>query len=560
MTSSRRISERRRRVLYQNQLQPQRASTAASRAQAEKLREARQPASAFGSRVGRHLRGRWFSLVPVSRLAMAIVAASFLGLAVGLAIAHHMSVTRPDVAYHEAVVRVFRVDRTDSFAAWLQPLVLLVSAGAAYLIYGLRSHSRDDYRGHYRLWRLMIMVLLVGSLQSVVGLIGWLGALVELLLGDRAVLSGANWFRIIVDVGGIILALRLVAETYRNRGALITYLIAGGLLGWYECVYWQVLELKTFVGATLWLTTPLLSSTLILVATTAYLRELFRRARGIDETVSIREWISNRLPSVSNFRERDDVTDLQLRLDAATEDRIVPKHETARFSTDRDNASNRKRESETMPTPSSSNVDSRNTSKEESKPEGDPSAKPKRSGWFGRRKSNAEPENQAKETTSSDVDSKESDEANEKKRRGWFRRKEQPADSADADANVAPSNDSEPPKRKGRFSFRLQPKTSEGSDAESGEDSPPNETPKKKRGWLSGLRRKPATQDLTADEQQVSKETAKLSVASANPGRPSNSSESNFSEEDDADIDWDSMSKAERRRMRRKRKRGGRAA
>ncbi|MEM0927580.1 MAG: hypothetical protein AAGJ83_16155, partial [Planctomycetota bacterium] len=108
---SRRINERRRRVLYQSRVAPPTASTAAARAEAAMLREARQPASAFGSRVGRHLRGRWFSLVPVSRLAIALFSVAVLGGAAALMLLHHLSLTTPSLANREAIARIFRVDR-----------------------------------------------------------------------------------------------------------------------------------------------------------------------------------------------------------------------------------------------------------------------------------------------------------------------------------------------------------------------------------------------------------------------------------------------------------------
>lgn len=123
---------------------------------------------------------------------MAIFAIALLGIGVCLTVMHHLAVTSPALAYREPVARVFRMDRADSFAGWMLPLVLVVSAGACYLIYGLRFHRRDDYLGHYRLWRITTVVLLVASVHSVVGLVSWLGAVIELMLGDRAILSGAD--------------------------------------------------------------------------------------------------------------------------------------------------------------------------------------------------------------------------------------------------------------------------------------------------------------------------------------------------------------------------------
>ena len=64
MQQGRRTNDRRRRVLYSAHQADHEPSSAASRRHAEKLREARCPQMAYGSRVHRRIRGRWFSLVP----------------------------------------------------------------------------------------------------------------------------------------------------------------------------------------------------------------------------------------------------------------------------------------------------------------------------------------------------------------------------------------------------------------------------------------------------------------------------------------------------------------
>ncbi|WP_161604405.1 hypothetical protein [Roseiconus nitratireducens] len=302
MPQVRRSSDRRRRVLYQSQAAPPPASTPALRREIEKLREARQPARPFGSRVHQPLRGRWFSLVPVSSAGMIAVAASLLGIGALLSLGHHLAVTWPALAFRPSVARPLRIDRPDSFATWWLAMVLLASAGVALLIYQLRRHRSDDYRGHYRLWRLTLVVLLLASINSVVGLIAWTGGFLDWVFGDRAVLSGENWLRLLVDVGGIILTMRLVAEVYRCRTALIPMLASAGLLGFAEAASWNLIAVDSVLKATLVLSAPMLGLTCLLVATIAYLRSLYRQVRNIADAPPLRERLSL---WIDGIRDRD---------------------------------------------------------------------------------------------------------------------------------------------------------------------------------------------------------------------------------------------------------------
>ncbi|MEP1644520.1 MAG: hypothetical protein ABJK10_10085, partial [Rhodopirellula bahusiensis] len=55
-------------------------ATAKQKAVQQQWREARRPAVAYGSRVRRCLRGRWFSLVPVQRSAVVGMVATVVGI------------------------------------------------------------------------------------------------------------------------------------------------------------------------------------------------------------------------------------------------------------------------------------------------------------------------------------------------------------------------------------------------------------------------------------------------------------------------------------------------
>ena len=57
--------------------------------------------------------------------------------------------------------------------------LLALSTGASLLIYQLRRYRNDDFKGHYRLWRLVMIVMLLASINAMVGMIDWAGALLD---------------------------------------------------------------------------------------------------------------------------------------------------------------------------------------------------------------------------------------------------------------------------------------------------------------------------------------------------------------------------------------------
>ena len=90
--------------------------------------------------------------------------------------------------------------------------MLTATAGIALLIYQLRRYRNNDFRGQYRLWRLVIIVTLLASVNTLVSLLEWGGAILDAGFGKRVALAGSDWIRLIVTFGGGVLTLRMIAE------------------------------------------------------------------------------------------------------------------------------------------------------------------------------------------------------------------------------------------------------------------------------------------------------------------------------------------------------------
>lgn len=453
MSNGRRTIDRRRRVLYSANQADNERSTAASRRETERLREARRPTAAYGSRVHRRLRGRWFSIVPVRRRTMITISSLLGGFALLLCAAHYAAVAWPSLAYEPEVARPLRLDRPDSFGRWFMVALLAGSACASLLIYQLRRYRNDDYQGRYRLWRLVLVVLALASVNSLVSIIDWSGALIDVAFGKRVALTGGDWIRLVVSLGGAILALRLIAEVRRSRFSLCMMTLAVALLAIPEAANWNVLPVDTLFKWTAVTSAPLLGCTALFISLGGYLRMLYREVRQIDENDSLKD----------RFQQ------MRLRVFQRSAD-----GETKNFAEESDN------------------------------PE------PRRKRWGRRRKESAETdlEEEQPEEEGSGAEAEDNENAPRARRRwlGLRRAKTDNEQSGEQQTEAAPRK-----KRRG-FSMRLSPPTSDdgqtGGDeaADEQQDEPSEKGPKIGRGWLR--RKKQAAEETGTAENSSNKDSA----------------------------------------------------
>ncbi|TWU06364.1 hypothetical protein [Stieleria varia] len=589
MPPGRRNPDRRRRVLYQSQALPDVSATAAERRAALKLREARQPVKAFGSRVHRRLRARWFSLVPVRRRSLLLMIAVLLGVGFLLSLAHHAAVSWPALAQRPELTRALRLDRPDSFGRWFQSMVLMLTAGASFLIYQLRRYRNDDYRGHYRLWRLMLVLLILASINAQVGMVQWTGDAIDAVFGKRVALSGAGWLRILLGVGGAVLTMRLIAEVARCRGALVNMIAAAALLAIPEAARWQFVTVDSLLISTLVIAAPLLGSACLLVACTAYLRQLYRQARDLPEQPIMERILSTRLNVFRPEREDEDSFNTASEDEASddkpsggwfsrwrkrqNEDDLVEQEKRERQPSRQVVSTPPPQRQQPQSQPSVKQPVARKQSVEEDVDENDEptteafESKPPRR-WFGLRRAKPDPEDNLDEQ----------DEQDEK------------AAEASAENDDEQQEDSPKTKRRGGLfsGFRMRPKRELDEEDESEPEATAvddellsddgESAPKPKKGlfgWLSRKKQADDDSDMDGGDEEQEEEAANAAEYAQQRSKPSlmqrvaqRRDVANNDADEDADgdpldpdgIDWDSLSKSERRRLRKKLKRSGNAA
>ena len=534
MIHGRRSSDRRRRVVYTAHHADNTPTTAASRRNAQRLREARRPTAAYGIRVQRRLRGRWFSLVPVRPATLITVSATIAGLSLLLCFLHYAAVAWPAIAYRPEIARPLRLDRPDSFGRLYAFVLLAGSAALALLTYQLRRYRIDDYQGHYRLWRLILVVLVLASINTQVSLIRWGGALIDAGFGRRVALTGGDWLRLVVSIGGAILALRLCAEVRRCRWALVSMIVAGGLLAIPEAAKWNFIGVESVATWTLVTSAPLLAFTMLFISLTGYLRMLYREVRQIDDGDSLAERVQRFRLRVLSRADHDH--DVEEDADGAGDKQTRP----SRSQSEPKRGWFRRRGG------ASAEVNARRKSKNR------PPAKP-------------QPKTDSAESGRSRPDSPDQSDPPGPRRR-WFGLRRAKLDSSDsssgsnstANGDQSSPRDSKPAKRRSRLSLRLAPK-SQAAEPEAAthtgwhDDSDAGETSSRKRGLGRWLRSKKPVDGNDSQRNNDAKDSA----------QPASSQVADNDDNDinPDDIDWNSLSKSERRRLRKKlRRQGGQAA
>lgn len=124
-------------------------------------------------------------------------------------------------------VAAFDLAQRGGLNAWLSSLLLGVAATVSALIYLIRRHKMDDYRGRYRLWLWAAAGLVLASINAVAGLHGAFDALVVHLAGRALLAHAAGWSLIGISLVGSVLGLRMLFDMWRSRGSSAAFLLAG---------------------------------------------------------------------------------------------------------------------------------------------------------------------------------------------------------------------------------------------------------------------------------------------------------------------------------------------
>ncbi|MAI72631.1 MAG: hypothetical protein CMM01_17225 [Rhodopirellula sp.] len=549
MQQGRRTNDRRRRVLYSAHQAENESTSAASRRAAEKLREARCPQMAYGSRVHRRIRGRWFSLVPVRLRSMLLVTGSIFLLASILCVGHYAAVTWTPLSTRPLIARPLRLDRPDSFGRWCMIAMFTVTAGIALMTYQLRRYRNDDFGGHYRLWRVVIVVSVLASLNVLASLVDWTGAIIDAGFGKRVALAGSDWVRLVVTFGGAVLALRMIAELWHCRTALALMATSCILFVIPEAVQWNILKLESAGHWTLATTAPMLGCTTLLIAMLTYLRMLYREVKQVEDVSMLDRFQQvkmNLFQSSSNQNKESSTLSDGTLTHAKTKNRWWQRGRA-------DDQLGSKAEQDNSPAPPKQNSGTKRVSTK------------KRKNTFS--ENETVNEGLVKEEMKQ---SQESIPANNKRR--WFGLRRPKATDSDTGtqsgakptsaAGQTGEHSSIPNKltRSSRSKTKATASKSQQRTDAADETEPDQIDAQSPRKGLMGWRRKKASKQQNEPEAEAPKhQSTQAPTGSKSTTQKSQNHAKDMSFEGD-DIDWTSMSKAQRRRLRKQLKRQNKAA
>ena len=167
-------------------------------------------------------------LVPRKFRVVVLVVCLSLGLGVLAELAAHYA---PQWSEKVQVVsaQAITASLADRTVVWASAAMLLLSVGYTRLIFSLRRHRVDDYRGRYRVWRTAGWAAVLLSFAMVSGIHGVAGQIAGELSGWNGLLpNNAGWWLVPAVLLGGWLVFKLAFDASECRTALLAYLVSIG--------------------------------------------------------------------------------------------------------------------------------------------------------------------------------------------------------------------------------------------------------------------------------------------------------------------------------------------
>lgn len=213
--------ERRRRVLIE---EAKEAAGAEDQAASSARAAGELSGVTYGEAARDERQPRITALLPRRKLTLAVLLLLGASALAGLEALYGTLITR---ATEAQLARLAPVDlaHSNSLARWLSVALLLFAAQTSVIVFSLRRHRVDDYRGRYRVWCVASLVLVAASIESTTGfrflLCDWLHAAV----GWQTPGGSTFWRLALLGLLGLLATVRLGFEMRYYRPALVFLLL-----------------------------------------------------------------------------------------------------------------------------------------------------------------------------------------------------------------------------------------------------------------------------------------------------------------------------------------------
>lgn len=273
-------ASRRRRVLREDVTAADGEVAAPRRKTRVRIDAAHYPEAALPHRQPRLadlLPAKWWS-VGLTAGAGAVVATSVLiGFAYRASLAGFLG---------EEALRPLDLTIRGNLADWLASWTLLTAALVAGIVYSLRRHRTDDYRGRYRAWLWITAALFLGAMDAACGFHQSLSGGVVALTGITVCGQGAFWWLLVEGLILLAVSVAMLREYLRCRTSLATLSLT--LLAYAGLAAATVYRLDVIGSTTAWLVQEsfrLFSHLLLTLSVLLYARHVLRDVQGMGKAV-----------------------------------------------------------------------------------------------------------------------------------------------------------------------------------------------------------------------------------------------------------------------------------
>ena len=238
---------------------------------------AKGPVRAYSPAVLAERQPKVTDLLPVRPLwVLSLVLLALTGIAAIEAI--HVHVVTLPLAEGAAQLKALDVRECGSLAAWYSSVLLAIAVGMSLVVYGIRSHRVDDYRGRYRVWLWVTAGLAWLSLDAATSVHDGIGLAITLLAGKQAgplaSVSALTWVALYGILFGT-LALRLAIELWSSLASFAALAVAGLLYTAAALIQLDMVPLTNPLVA------PVVESTIAMLAHVALLTSIGLYARHV---------------------------------------------------------------------------------------------------------------------------------------------------------------------------------------------------------------------------------------------------------------------------------------
>jgi hypothetical protein len=214
-----------------------------------------------------------------------------------------------------------------SLASWFAAVVLCCAAMASTLVYLIRRHRTDDYRGRYRWWLWLAPLLLILSVNAGTGLHQVLSGLLTAFSGAEVAVGGKGWWLLAYAAVFFPIVLQLMFELWPSRLASMFFATAVTAYVWVAAFELNAVHCATPLATTLCHSSLLLAAHFATLLTVlAFGRYVYLEAH--DSLAERRKWRLRmpRLPRLPKRKKKKKTpTDAPSEKEPAAESKREPK-------------------------------------------------------------------------------------------------------------------------------------------------------------------------------------------------------------------------------------------